>query len=472
MNTRFLTAVVLVLVLVSFFSLTTPAAFAQAGLSGNAFSGQEDERLGRNSNFDNGKLKSQSALGQLEEISGGKVDRSSSSSSNRKTNTRPVQQPQPAKPRYDANQVFKQELTGALAGALVGALFNNLLNDNSAQQRAQAEAAAAQRKADAEAQAEAFRVQEELARLARIQKAQHYRADWDAREGDITDRLGGAFDFHPAATSFFGTNPNPGADVIAALIGQPTGSTNADAAEPRDAPNDPPVSGSPEVGEAEIVESDSSVIDLRGSPLVVNPINGIITTSMPTRSSGSLMPRWAYEMQESPRSSAHRGDPGKLEGLLALLGPVLGKFDKNEVIIGMIKSAIWDKAKKRLPFSDYGEAVYDFNEERIADTEELGSIYGEQMQNGFGRMTDVVGTLASRSTSDRGYIEKDSASLDYDSRKMVAKIYKMTLGKISGRLKPSDDEEADDAVGANNLGYLNDVPDPTITQWRGSAIRR
>lgn len=449
MNTSHPTGTALVLSCVFSFTLLSTSAFAQAGISGNAMEGQTAERLGRNSQFDNGTLKTKSALGQLEAISGGKVDRSSSSSRQPNNRAAPAPAPRPAKPRFDANQAFKQELAGAVAGALIGALFS----DNSAQQRAAAEAEAARAAAQAAAEAEAYRVQQELARLARIQRAKTYRAEWDSRETEIGGRLDGAFDVTSApGTAFFGRPANPDADTVAAILAQDIGSVTAAPHEPTDS-----------------FDSDPSVVDLRDSSLIVQPMgSGSVSTRMPTRSSGTLMPSWAYEMRESPRSSADRGDPGKWENLLTLLGPVLGKFDKNELIIGMLKSAVWEKAKKRLPFSNYGEAVYDANTQRIEDTEELSGINGEHMRNTFGSGIDVAGILSSRSTSDRGYIEKNSASLDYDGRKMVANIYKMTASKITGRFEESGDDETD--IPAGDVVYLNGVPDPTITHWRDSAI--
>jgi len=236
-------------------TLPSTSAFAQAGLSGDSLSGQTAEREGRNSKFDNGKLKSTSALGQLEEMTGSTVDRSSSQYSNHNTVTRPAPRPAPAKPRYDPNQAFRQELTTQLfAGVIAG-----LLSDDSAERRAEAEAEAARvRAAEAAAQAEAYRVQQELIRQARIRKAQHYRADWDSREGDITNRLGGAFDVG-TGTAFFGRPANPDADVVAAILGQGAGGT-----KPTSDDDNPAVANSPD-----LPNSDPSVVDLQGSSLVV-----------------------------------------------------------------------------------------------------------------------------------------------------------------------------------------------------------
>jgi hypothetical protein len=254
----------LVVTIVLAITLLPAAALAQAGLSGDPFGGQEAERLGRNSQFDK-TFQSKSALGQLEELTGTKVDRSSSQ---RNTVSRLAPQSRSVTPRFNANQAFQQEMAGQLAGALVGALFADIFSDNSAQQRAAAEAAAAQAAAQAAAEAEAFRVQQELARQARIRRAQHYRAEWDAREGEITDRLGGAFDV-TAGTAFFGRPANPDADAVAAILGQDVGGATQASGEVPDAS-----------------ASDPSVVDLRGSSGVVQmlqqPTPVIVNRRSPT----------------------------------------------------------------------------------------------------------------------------------------------------------------------------------------------
>jgi hypothetical protein len=298
MTTRNHTTGPLVLTIALAITLLPAAALAQAGLSGDPFSGQEAERLGLGnaSKWDNGSLRGTSALGQLEQISGGKVNRPSSQ---RTVIPRAAQQARSVTPRFDSNQMFRQEL----AGAVVGALFASIFQDNSAQERAAAEAAAAQRAAQAAqaaAEAEAFRVQQELARQARFRQAQRYRAEWDARETEVADRLGGAFDVTPA-TSFFGRPANPDADVIAKILSQDV------------AGGAPPASG----GVPDPFASDPSVVDLRGSSLVVQPfqpptgvaINGRNPMVPPLPTRASVTPPWGDNWQE-PEPPPE--DPGKL----------------------------------------------------------------------------------------------------------------------------------------------------------------
>lgn len=462
MNTRVLTVVVLVLVDFSLLSLTPSAAFAQAGLSGNALEGQAAERQG----MDNGRLKSQSALGQLEELSGGKVDRSSNSSSNRNSTTRPVQQPRPPKPRYNADQVLKQELAGALAGALVGALFNNLLNDNSAQQRAQAEAAAAARAA---AEAEAFRVQQELARLARIQKAQSYRADWDAREGDIADRLGGAFDVH-AGTAFFGIPANPDADTIAALIGQPTSNTNPAATEPPDASNIPDVPDvAAETETPDLADSDPSVVDLRGSSLIVQPPgSGVVSTQIQTRSSGSLMPRWAYEWAEPP--PPRRKGPSELEQLFAYFNPQLGEWYKETVFFGTIKSTFWGAATK-LPGGKIAKKLVESKDQVDGLTEELGGMYGEQYEKTFEDSMLYARALGNQYNSGSQYLEYDNDSLAHSGRKMTAEIYKIAFNQHASQVEAPDAAELFSSPQLEVSTYsIHGRSDPNMLHFRQSVF--
>ena len=430
MSSNYRTASVLVLAIVSFSVLSVISAFAQAGLSGNPFSGQADEQAGRNSTFDNGKLKSTSALGQLEEMTGSTVDRSSSQYSNRNTVTRVAPQPAPAKPRYDPNQAFKQEL----ASQLIGGLLAGLLSDDSAQRKAEAEAAAARAAAEAAAQAEAYRVQQELARQARIRQAQHYRAEWDSREGEITNRLGGAFEVH-TSTAFFGRPANPDADIIAALIGN----TNTSGTEPPIT-----VNPSPEPGVAaassptDTPESEPSVVDLRGSSLVAPPTgNGIVTTRIPTQSSGSLMPRWAYEWAAPPPAPPR--PPSELDALLGYFGPWLGKWYKETVAQGTIKSALFGLAKRKSQYFgenmvvEYGQGLYGFQDQKKDLTEALGGRAENLIGGIFGEATDVINGRVS--------IDEDAQLFDYRTRKLKADNYETVAEQMFGKFEPPDPYE-------------------------------
>src|SRR5664280_412593 len=273
MPTRIHTTGLLVLAIVFAATLLPASALAQAGLTGDATGSSADQ-------FDKG-FQSKSALGQLEELTGTTVDRSSSQSSNQSTVTRVAPQPRPVQPHYDPNQ----QIAGAAAATIIGALFANVFSDNSAQEQAAAEAAAAQ----AAAEAEAFRVQQEAARKARIQMAQHYRADWDSREAEIGDRLGGAFDV-TTGTALFGRPANPDADTVAAILSQDIGGAEQTPGEIPD-----------------VYSSDPSVVDLRGSSLVVQPLRPLTPAGSGTTITRPPVPattRWAYDMPEADESTA------------------------------------------------------------------------------------------------------------------------------------------------------------------------
>jgi len=337
-----------------------------------------EEMRGKNFGSNN-----QSALGQLEDISGGKVSRPASQKPPRTTTTRPIQQPRPATPRYDSDQVLKQQFTGALAGALVGALFSNLLNDDSAAKRqAQAEAEARAR-AEAAAQAEALRVQQELARQARIRQAQHYRADWDAREADITNRLGGAFATSTNAhRNLFGSGSvSPDDPALAAILGQMDVASAPAAA----IPNIPDVPAVADPTAPDPVANDPAVVDLRslrgGTHTVTLLGTGTVSTKMPP-SSGTLgRTRW----DEWPQPSSPRRQQPWWVGMVDQLQPMLGERI-NSYAEGVIKDAIVErfvKLKNKIPGHEYYDAAKKFNDERNANTKRFWEEIGSPLESHF-----------------------------------------------------------------------------------------
>jgi hypothetical protein len=177
---------------------------------------------------------------------------------------------------------------------LIGALFA----DNSAQEKADAEAAAARAAAEAEAQAEAFRAQQELIHWARVQRAQSYRAEWDSREGEITGRLDGAFDVG-TGTAFFGRPANPDADTVAAILGQDPGGTKPTADD-----DTPGVAISPD-----LPDSDPSVVDLRGSSLVVQLPHQSVPVA--THGRGATIARSAKQMPSTSDWARDWSDAGE-----------------------------------------------------------------------------------------------------------------------------------------------------------------
>jgi len=432
-----------VLAIVLAVALLPASGLAQAGLSGNAFSGQAEEFGYGNRNSDR-NFTNKSALGQLEELSGGTVDRSSSQSSNRSTYTREAPQPsRAAQMRAD----FNQEVTGMVASALVNALFSNLFNDNSAQQKAAAEAAAAQAAARAAAEAEAFRVQQELARKARILKAQRYRAEWDAREAEVGDRLGGAFDVTGTGTAFFGRPANPDAATVAAILGQDTGGPEPAAAG--GVPDAPDASG-----------SDPSAVDLRGSSLVVPLLRPTVPAGRGTTIASRSMrpplpgtPRWAYELTDTYEPPPPK-TPSQLQGLLAFFGPWLGEYYKG---LGKttVKETIWARLEF-VPGQKLVKKLWGAKEQVDKDTEELSKAYAPLLL-GLGGAINAANNMGSYSNRD-GLAEDQFASLQQNGGKVVVDIWKMIYKQITGhagkidlaKFRYGSDESSDTS--------LHDVP--------------
>ena len=396
------------------------AAFAQAGLSGNPFSGQTAERT---SKFDTG-FKSKSALGQLEELTGSKVDRSTN---NANQAALVAQQSRAIKPHFDPNQAFRNELAGAVAGMLIDAIFS----DNSAQQKAAAEAAAAQAAAQAAAEAEAFRVQQELARLARIRMAQRYRAEWDARETEIGGRLGGAFTV-TTGTAFFGRPANPDADTVAAILGQDIDGAEQTSGEVPD-----------------VSDSDTSVVDLRDSSLVVPlsrpPAYAGLNSRSPTSAS-----RWTYEMTANMEPPASPSSTKQLNALIAYFGPWLGKWYWETVIQGAAKSTAWGRLKG-IPGMGYVNAVVGADEQRESGTEELSGAYTELSDSGFSYASNTAAILANPYSNGGAFIESTSGSLEYQVSKLKVKISEMLFKGFSDRSEMPDLEELRAPVGEGNV---------------------
>jgi hypothetical protein len=428
-------------VLVSFLSLALlpVAALAQAGLSGDAMSGQTAERLGRNSQFDNGTLRSQSALGQLEEMTGATVDRSSSHT----TYSHRVVAPRQSAPRIDTNRMLQQQMAGALAGALVGALFSNLFDDNSAQQRAQAEAEA---RARAEAEAEAFRVQQELARQARIRQAQRYRAEWDAREHEITDQLGGAFDVavHPG-TAFFGRPANPDADAVAAILGQDVG---GDATAAPDVP-----------------DSDPDVVDLRDSSLVVTPLRP--ATPLGPGATAPHTPRWAYDWPATEAPPPLR-PPSQLQGLLAHFGPWLGDWYEG-VATDAVKETLWSFAE-HVPGQDWMKAVYDFNSQRQDLTDEMSESYDPLLELDTSGALNAARSLGSPYSSGAGLADAQFEELQQRGGKVAVDAWSMAFKQFTGHFGGINLREIAPGSDGGSSFPSGEVPNAYALHWRLSAL--
>ena len=417
----------LVLALVSALMLLPASVLAQAGLSGDPFSGQTEERLQK---FDNGKLHSQSALGQLEELAGATVDRSSSS---QETVTRVAPRPKPVQPRFDTNQMIKQQVAGALADALIGALFS----DNSAQEQAAAEAAA-RAQAEAAAQAEAFRVQQELARQARIRQAQHYRAEWDSSDSEITNQLGGAFDVGAGTgTAFFGRPANPDAATVAAILNQDVGAAET-------APGDVP----------DVSASDPSVVDLRGSSLVVQPLRPAppipAALGAPAPSTPADL-RAAYELTDGTEAAPATAASSSfsVDDFRAQMRAKLDAKLQGEVK-GKAIALFWDLTKG-IPGQTVAKNLVELNDTRQEITDEITES-NEELFSGpiFGRGRDLVLAMGNPNRSGAELVARQDEEFRQDAGKIIRQTGKRVFQYIRSapvKLELGEPEAAESGEG-------------------------
>ena len=421
----------LVFGVVSSFAILPASLFAQAGLSGNALSGQSAERLKANndSQFDQ-NFQSQSALGQLEQMTGATVDRSSSS---QETVTRVAPRPKPVQPRYDPNLMIKQQVAGALAGALVGMLFS----DDSAQEQAAAEAAA-QAQAEAAAQAEAFRVQQELARQARIRQAQHYRAEWDSSDSEITNQLGGAFDVGAGTgTAFFGRPANPDAATVAAILNQDVGAAET-------APGDVP----------DVSASDPSVVDLRGSSLVVQPLRPAppipAALGAPAPSTPADL-RAAYELTDGTEAAPATAASSSfsVDDFRAQMRAKLDAKLQGEVK-GKAIALFWDLTKG-IPGQTVAKNLVELNDTRQEITDEITDS-SEELFSGpiFGRGTDLVLAMGNPNRSGAELVARQDEEFRQDAGKIIRQTGKRVFQYIRSapvKLELGEPEAAESGEG-------------------------
>jgi hypothetical protein len=414
-------------------------ARAQAGISWTDPWATPTEKAARNSTFDNGSLQSQSALGQLEEMTGATVDRSTTS-----TQQAPAPRaPQP--PRLTTDQQIGVMVTGML----LEAVFSDLFSDNSAQQRA----AAAEAAARAAAQAEALRVQQELARKARIQMARSYRADWDDRETTIENQLRGAFEVR-TGTSFFGQPAGPSADEIAAILGQDLGV----AARP---------AGSGSGNDTmDIDTGDPSVVDLRDSSLIVQPLRA------------STQPVVASRIRRTPGPD-HRlggGDPDEPEprtpGHARQLAGYFGEYLQGyylEDLPERYATARAGQALSRIPGIETVKAFYDFGSKVGEMREEIGGWYLGLADTGMGGAIDAARVLGSPRGRGEAYSESYDTRVARETSGLQAKIYKLVHGEIADHFEVELDS-LEPVEGDGFVVPLADVPSAYPTHMRLSLL--
>jgi hypothetical protein len=389
-------------------SLLPVAGLAQAGLSGNSLSGQEEERRGKaGQSFDgSAPLNSQSALGQLEEMTGTTVDRSSSSET--LSTPRVTPRRQPAAPRYNPNLEMKRMVATTVTQMALDMVFASLFDDGSAQREAQALA-----EAEAAARAEELRRQREEARKARILRAQHYRAEWDSREEEVAQRLGGAFettgngDVH--RNLFGSSNTAPDSAEVAAILGQPAG----------------------DAGTVDPTGGDTSVVDL----------SSVAPGGVPSVSPVALSPGGAPVLGEpSPPAPVDSA----LAQYLRYFGGELKGYYKG-VAISTLKETGWGLLEK-VPYQPYAKALVEFDDNRKEYEKKLAELNERLIDLALGRPESLAyAAAAGNAAGTEAYWEQ----MPLEVRKLTVEYMKLAFGSLTshaaidlGKLRPSIDTGA------------------------------
>jgi hypothetical protein len=347
------------------------------------------------SQFDNGTLRSKSALGQLEEMTGQKVQRPAPiRGMDTEVERRAPAPPPPPKPRYGANQAFSDALKNGMADEISSRIANAILNGGRAQQEQQAAQAAAARQAAAE---EAARRAQEQA--ARFQNAQHYRADWDARQKETGQRLAGVFD--TGGTAFFG-QPNADAKAIAAILGD-TRAGAGPAAEP------------------ESVLPDTAVVQLLQQPTAIK-IRGAAPTPLSTTPSPAL-----------PRMKEENG--AKQESTPNLRREVAAAIARRFVDLHIeyaedqVKEWAWDLLGEGTA-ARVIRTGYETEETRRDLTERIGGMYTDFIKR-FGEYAKTAArTSASPRSSDAELADTQEKEVMRSGQEMPEKFNEMALGQV------------------------------------------
>ena len=387
--------------------LLAPAAplHAQAGLSGNALGGQAEEMRSSNSAWDKG-LNSQSALGQLEELSGGTVDRSATQSSQYRA---------PAPKRVPTAQGnFNTMMRQQVASTVVESLLSNLLADDSADQaQAQAEAAAAAEAARQEAERQA-----EAARLAREEFARNLRAAWDAQDEATSDNLSGAFEVG-RGTAFFGLGGAPDAAGLGAI----DAGLAADAAPPVDLPDRDNIAVNP----AALAMPTVGGVGLTTGPAIVAPAVGGRWVRPDEQELGSrnleLVPRSAAE-EAALHAAGWYADTLKEAATDSLTSLFFGKYLQR---------------LEELPGMDTAKAFLDFKEKYEEISSPIQTDVGELQDLFFGGSLQAASVLGSSRLSDGGLADSYNASVDALGGGMGREFRGMAFKEAAGKTVDAPD---------------------------------
>jgi hypothetical protein len=344
--------------------------------------------------FDTGGFQSKSALGQLEEMTGQKVERPAPMQDMDTQRAQPQPQPAPPPPRYGAKQAFTDALKNGMADEISSRIANAILGGGRAKQQQDAANEAAARQAAVE---EAERRAQEQAR--RIQNAQHYRADWDARQKESGQRLAGVFD--TGGTAFFG-QPNADAKAIAGILGD-TGA------------------GASPAGEPEINLPDTAVVRLLQQPTGIKlrgPAPPPLSTTPPP-----AMPRGKEENAGSQNSTPNEQTE--------VLNAIARKFvDLHmEYAEDKVKEQAWELLGEGTSVRVV-KGVYDWEENRVTLTEKIGGMYTDFIT----KVTDYCNSTAKVSGSPRNsglaLAEAQGEEVDKSGTQMPEQFNGMALGEV------------------------------------------
>jgi len=340
--------------------------------------------------FDNGTLRSKSALGQLEEMTGQKVERPAPIQGMDTETEQPRPQPAPPPPRYGAKQAFTDALKNGMADEISSRIANAILNGGRDQQ--QQEAAARQAAVE-----EAERRAQEQAR--RIQNAQHYRADWDARQKESSQRLAGVFD--TGGTAFFG-QPNADAKAIAAILGD-TGAGAGPAAEPG------------------IVLPDTAVVQLLQQPTAIK-IGGATPPPLSSTRSPAL-PRMKEENAENQEST-----PNLQREVAAAIARRFVDLH-IEYAEKHVKEWAWDLLGEGTGVRVI-KTSYETEETRRDLTERISGMYTDFIKE-FGEYAQTAArTSASPRNDDAELAEAQGRKVGRSGQEMPERINEMALGRV------------------------------------------
>ncbi|RJP76811.1 MAG: hypothetical protein C4522_17270 [Desulfobacteraceae bacterium] len=252
---------------------------------------------GEPSKFDSGN-QGTSALGQLEDVAGQKVDRSSPGVSTIDTYKKKITLPQKAvaKPKVNHSAAMNAMVTDVVVGSLLQAVFSD-----DSQQRAYEEAARAM------VEAEQKRLAEEQ-RRQRLDSAGKLRSFWDGRDEEMSKSLDDVFSLpgQGQGTPFFGMPGNPVVKPSDPSVGQLSQPLTTETSALQDG----------------IMKSGAEYVQEAARDSVKDIVKDVIKGALPASArNAELMIDYVDKMNEFTGNLFQAIDPNRLVGTLANEGP-------------------------------------------------------------------------------------------------------------------------------------------------------